>query len=255
MTPCNHIDFGPDNRVVRCSRTGVLRRVAVTADGATFAMIGRRPLTACYCADHGGVARAAARLAAAWSYLAPACVGDDAAVTDAGVAGLGSEHAYVVLRFIGAVNSTPSLWQVAITLTARTSLRATHGSLLRTLGLWGGVRTCRDAAHAEEISSCLYTHTAVRPTATYRAAHDRVRNPWHVGLGLGSHLRQLGAFATQAAALDAAVPVWLDGVMTRVAEITQQRGGTLAWGYAVVPLSAPILVEPRAGESAWDAAA
>lgn len=54
--------------------------------------------TACYCDSHGGPSRAIAELAHAWAVCAPASVGGESAVIDAGCMGLRSTEAYVVVR-------------------------------------------------------------------------------------------------------------------------------------------------------------
>lgn len=59
---------------------------------------GRRPIEAARCDEHGGEAAAREAVRSAWSMRAPASVGDDDAVLDAGCLGLTSEHAIVVLR-------------------------------------------------------------------------------------------------------------------------------------------------------------
>lgn len=59
---------------------------------------GRRPVQRAYCDEHGGEERARAEVGRAWSMVAPASVGGDDAVLDAGNLSLCSEHVYLVLR-------------------------------------------------------------------------------------------------------------------------------------------------------------
>jgi len=51
-----------------------------------------------YCEEHGGHARAQEDAEREWNYLAPASVGDAAAVLDAGSMGLRTPEAYIVIR-------------------------------------------------------------------------------------------------------------------------------------------------------------
>jgi|GEM_PF-4157850 len=74
----------------RCPRTAVEVRLPCPA--------GRPDATACYCEEHGGLARAEREAHADWNYAAPESVGDAGAVLDAGCDCLRTTEAYVVLR-------------------------------------------------------------------------------------------------------------------------------------------------------------
>ena len=85
----------------------------------------------------------------------------------------------------------------------------------------------------------------------------RVRFTSHGNVRMArSRLRPRGAcsFRERDAALDAAVGAWRAKVAARVAEIKEARGGTLAWGLPVEPLTAPIVIEAAPGECASDLA-
>lgn len=63
----------------------------------------RGRLSATYCREHGGPARALHELAHSWLTCAPPSVGDEGAVLDAGTMALTSEHALVVVRPEGPI--------------------------------------------------------------------------------------------------------------------------------------------------------
>jgi hypothetical protein len=181
----------------RCERTGVEVRLTCPA--------GRPDATACYCDEHGGLARAEREARADWNYAAPESVGDAGAVLDAGCDCLRSTEAYVVLRQTTA---------------------ETGGTWLAWLGLGG---------HLMQVTN---------PEPAMRRGRPRTD-------GRGQY-----SFSARVYAEQAARDMWTERVARRVAEITAVRGGTLAWGVAVEPLAAPIVILLEQGDtrSAWDIA-
>lgn len=65
--------------------------------------LGRGRLSATYCDEHGGAARAQHQLAHEWLACAPPEVGEAVDVLDAGTLALGSEHAVIVVRREGPI--------------------------------------------------------------------------------------------------------------------------------------------------------
>ncbi len=92
---------------------------------------------------------------------------------------------------------------------------------------------------------------------------------WLAWLGVGSKQvqvrrpdrldRELGekgacSFDTEEEALHAATRQWETRLLATIATIKAARGGTLAWGERIEPLSFPTVLRPTDGESTWQAA-
>jgi len=178
---------------------------------------GRRPERRCYCIEHGGPERARRELAREWTVAAPASVGADEHVLAAGCRQLQTSEAYVVLRQLP---------------------EAQGGRWLAWLGLGS-------LLHPVE-------NPAIDPTRNKRG---NVRQPRPDGRPLRSR-PGLYAFASRDEALVTALARWRARVAATTAEITEARGGTLAWGAEIVPLAEPHVIELHHGEgTAWDVAA
>jgi hypothetical protein len=206
---------------------------------------GRARIVAAYCDEHGGTERAQREVARDWALLAPPEVGGDAAVTAAGVLGLGSEHVYVVVREDRPAPQ-PSRWTTRIHPDSLARLRA-----LRTdrRSLPGSTHTSLDSAQAAQ-----HELLALGVEATVEEQPAVARAPdWLAQLGVGSHVLDVGRFDTEAAAEAAGRSAWREELARRVAEITAARGGTLSWGIPLDPPVAPIVLRPAIGQSAWDA--
>lgn len=209
-----------------------------------------------YCAAHGGTARSRARAETDWNYVAPACVGDAQAVLDAGLMALGSEHAYLVLRE-EAPEQRPEMWRVDMTDEQRRRFSQIMGDsahpTMRALGLLGP-REVRDRAMVDRCVEYVASVLGEEPVVVGLPARlVPRRRPWLASLGVGSHTRHVGAFETRQEALEAGRRAWRQNLEHTIGLITARRGGTLSWGYPIAPRSEPIVVEPRQGESAWDA--
>jgi hypothetical protein len=164
-----------------------------------------------------------------------------------------------------------------------------HGSLYPLLCLVEladhGAVLLRAAGATQIVTAVVEDAGLTAPTVTHLSggvhAHPR---PWTAHLGVGSHMvpvrglpwpggsyiyvsagsRTIGAvrprdavgsWATRDEALAAGMEAWRLEVDERVREITEARGGTLEWGIPISPRETPIVVEPRPGETSWDAAA
>lgn len=90
VVECSQCDAHDVEIDERCPRTAVEVRLRCPA--------GRPDATACYCDEHGGLARAEREAHADWNYAAPESVGGAGAVLEAGVECLRTTEAYVVLR-------------------------------------------------------------------------------------------------------------------------------------------------------------
>ena len=213
---------------------------------------GTRPTErACYCDDHGGAELALARLQAGWSVRAPLSVSD---VTEAGTMTLASPEAVVVLRR-EQPEQLAERWDVRVS-------REQAARICERPGYAFARRLCVPSqsfgarAEAQKRASRLAELDPERetPRITHHTASVRERRrPWLAQLGIGGMIEHVGAFASREEALAAALVAWRQRVDATVAAITRARGGTLEWGLAIEPRSAPIVVEPREGEGSWDA--
>lgn len=216
---------------------------------------GRRVRSECRCDEHGGTDRAHALLAADWGLLAPASVGPDHMVTEIGCEALCSPDAIVVIRR-ETDEQLPERWEV-ITSRAQAERICAQPGYAAARAILGGSQSFRAAAEAESRAARiaeLDQGEGERPRIVHHAASVRARpRPWLAQIGIGSMIEHVAACVTREEALAAARAAWRVRVERDVAEITAQRGGTLGWGLPVRPRSEPIVVEPQAGETAWDA--
>lgn len=240
-------------------------RVELTAtrEGTSFAELRRGPVVAGpYCAAHGGRVEAEANARRAWDYLAPDSVGHRGRVLTAGCTGLASPDAYLVVRQVPA-EQRPPLWRVHLPAAQRLRTwgrpwpedQRTRG-VLRVLGLATGCLTTPDEARAHRVVELARRYWGVELTVeSIGPSLHHHAHPWHAQLGVGGMLIDLGAFRFRDDALIVGGLRWRDRVWANVEEIRAARGGTLDWGLPVEPLLEPIVLEPREGESAWEAVA
>lgn len=214
---------------------------------------GSRPVErACYCEAHGGAELAVARLQSDWSVRAPLSVDD---VIEAGTMSLSSPEAIVVLRR-EQPERLPERWDLHVS-AGQVDRICSQPGYEATLSLYFGCeRSFRAAADAERRAARLAEldpkHETPRITHHTASVRER-RRPWLAQIGIGGMIEHVGAFASREEALAAALVAWRQRVDATVAAITRARGGTLEWGMAIEPRSAPIVVEPREGEGSWDA--
>lgn len=219
---------------------------------------GSRPVEqACYCETHGGAERALERLQADWSVRAPLSVAD---VTEAGTMALASPESIVVLRH-EQPERCPERWIVHVPaaqaartwtqpgLSAETRYEAAYHLCAPSQSFRTAAEADRQAARVAELDPEHETPRITHHTASVRER----RRPWLAQIGIGGMIEHVGAFASREEALAAALVAWRQRVDATVAAITRARGGTLEWGLAIEPRSAPIVVEPREGEGSWDA--
>lgn len=194
----------------RCGRPGHAARLACPA-GRPDAEGGP------YCDAHGGSQRALAEAAQEWDYLAPASVGDAAAVELAGQMSLRTQHAYVVIRQVPEEQGGKWL-------------------------AWRGL-----GSHMVPVRR--YSHGAwAQPNKRGGRKHKRA--------GQTTAATGTQSFPSRGAAEESAVAIWRAMVRGDVARIEDARGGTLTWGIPVEPLTAPIVLVLEQGDtrSAWDIA-
>jgi len=226
-------------------------------DGTLLADLGRDPVTAGpYCAAHGGRERAEAEAHRQWDYLAPDRVGNREQVQVAGRRCLSSPDAYLVVRMVPP-ERRPGLWRVRMTREQRDVVRSREpraSEMLRAVGLATGCVTTPDRGRADRLLSVARERWGLDLELTELAptVHHHPR-PWQSAIGVGAMLTDLGAHATREAALEAGRAAWAARVQSDVDAIREARGGTLDWGVPVAPLADPVVLEPREGESAWDA--
>lgn len=246
---------------------------ARTRDGADLVSLGR-PISrgSAYCDAHGGMERSRAERDSSWHYLAPASVGDEADVLDAGTLALDSTCVYVVVRH-HAYETTPERVEVVLTDQAHEALRARLGP---SLAGWACPRRTLGSGWRAELRLAVYhagaieVHRAGQPVTdeeladleargvlrSFRLLPARVReraHPYAVSLGVGSHTLLLTETRTEKQAIAIGRADWRRHVDQTVARIREARGGTLDWGMPIRPLAEPIIVRPEPGESAWDA--
>lgn len=238
----------------KCGHPGTSARCTQSADGHDLLLLGRQPVLAGpYCTDHGGFERAMREAEADWRVLAPASVGDEHAVLNAGALALDSRAAYLVVRR-EPDEQRPRQWRVRCSAeTARAVGRVVGAAVGRALApqVWHGPE---DVAHAR--ADRIAELVGARPSIDVReGAVVARRRPWVAALGLGGYTQHVGAYPTRSEALEHGTEAWRVWVALAVHAIREARGGTLAWGVAIEPLDAPVLVEPACGQSAWDAVA
>lgn len=228
----------------RCGLKGATARHVKSADGHDLATLGRPVVIGGpYCHLHGGWERARGEANRDWNYLAPASVGN---VEEAGSLALGTEHAYLVLRR-EADEIRPARYRIVLSPVQRETLRAAGE---RGGGSYEAILRAEIEARADHVRQAAGGDVIVEILLGGPAPRKR---PWLAQLGLGSHLIHVGAYATREEALAAGLAEWRMRVSEWLGEIREARGGTLDWGVPVRPLAEPILVEPKPGQSAWDA--
>lgn len=269
MTTCSHGEFWCGSPA-----TPVPPRT-LTIDDADLKRLGRPIVQARpYCVDHGGELRSIRERDSDWMYRAPACVGDEEAVLDAGTWSLDSTHAYLVIRR-HPYEAIPERAEVALTDDAHRRLRARYASSLtgwecprRTLGPTWRVELRRLGVLApgdlripdtdgqpitdEEIRA-LEAAGVIRSIRWIPARVRDREHPYEVSLGAGSRRILLTSTRTVEQAIAIGTADWARHVEQTVERIRTARGGTLDWGAPVEPRESPIIVRPEPGESAWDA--
>jgi hypothetical protein len=181
-------------------------------------------------------------------------VGDSFSVQEAGCRSLCSEHAILVIRE-EQPQPVPERWAVRLTRRMVDAYRAAGAAGGRPYqgAIWSR-RETREEAERDAAEVQRELGAGVPPDVICERAHLQHRpRPWLAQLGVGSHVRAVGAFATRAEAVEAGLAAWRSGLEREMAAISKARGGTLEWGMPVEPRAEPIVVEPRPGESAWDA--
>ncbi len=158
--------------------------------------------------------RMTALLHSQWDVAAPDSVGNHERVLRAGLAGLQSPHAYVVIR-------GPDSY--------------------RHWFAWRGLGSLQKPVYPAGVEAArrkiLANYKGSRRNAR---AHARAAAPaW---------------FPSRATALVRAVTVWREGVEARIDAIRRMRGGTLEWGCPVEPRREPhVILLPAMGGDAWTA--
>lgn len=254
----------------RCGRPSVGVRLIRAESGTPLRDLGRQAVVeGPYCDEHGGADRARSRALRAWSYAAPDSAGDEGDVVEAGCAALGTPHAYVVIRR-EQPQTQPARWEAEVD-PADLDLARQHAGTLRAVGLlgWPGsgrgglpddpavMRLTRLVGGLDRVATAEHValRLGIRVTVIERPAQTAERaRPWIAAVGLGSMLRVVSSHETEAEAVEAATAAWRSGVVARVSEIREMRGGTLGWGVPVTPRAEPIVVRPAPGECSWDAA-
>lgn len=215
----------------------------------------RNALGGPYCDAHGGHERADREARAEWVYAAPASVGDEDAVLAAGSRGLRTPHCYVVLRQENDAVG-PAVWHVRITPEQSRALRDAIGAQrVRDLGLATRGYNTPDELRARDVADRVAYAIDERPQISSSPAGTVERRGWLAYLGVGSMMEQVGSVhASRDAAYTAALSAWHDGLDAELEAISRARGHALDWGIPVTPRPEPIVVEPRPGETSWDAA-
>jgi len=125
--------------------------------------------------------------------------------------------------------------------------------MLGAFGLSTGTLVTPDENRARSVQTRIAERYGLSLAITHQPAGvQRRKRPWHAQLGVGGMLEAVSAHDTREEAITAGMRAWLERRDRDVAEICRARGGTLDWGMSIAPMSAPQLLEPRDGESAWD---
>lgn len=185
-----------------------------------------------YCEEHGGRARAQREAECDWNHLAPASVGDEEDVQDAGCMGLTTRHAYLTIQHEPAgAGRAVDRW-------------------LASLGI--GSHMVQVANPATRVSWQPGEHApkgAPRRKRNAYRAYAETKEEWRIRCAtVGGY-----AFLTRESAIAEGTRVWRETLATRVEEIRRARGGTFNWGVEIEPLAEPIIVE-SASSSSWDVA-
>lgn len=263
--PCAHLTGWTATSIDTCGQPGTGVRVSGLPSG-------RRDHTeSALCPAHGGEAQARTYAERNWSVVAPAVVGDDHDVLQAGADSLRSDDAMIVIREIEPHEQSAC---VSLGLTAEA-----HDHLVKTLGRrgaaamgWRGrTRTVAvDRWRIELRRLAWWLGLADAPTTGQRAEWSEIavlddvlwfrREPaqtesggWGAYLGIGSLCRQIGKYDTREEAVTAATAAWSQHLAASVERITAARGDTLSWGIAVVPASEPLIIDAQVNEGSWEA--
>jgi hypothetical protein len=92
-----------------------------------------------------------------------------------------------------------------------------------------------------------HVHLIVREYA------ENGKNSWTACTGTGGYMYPVPgppSYASQREAIAVGLAWWRQGVFDRIAEITEARGGTCAWGLPIQPLENPVLTVIPADETA-----
>ncbi len=236
-----------DEQLVPCGADGVGVRGGKLPAGRRDVTVGP------YCEAHGGLTQALRELHRDWAVVAPACVGDDAAVLLAGSSRLRTPDAVVVIRHLpGNVQQPTAL--VELTAEAHDAVRRALG---RHLMGWTQRHRCIPASRVEAELEAVSRWTGIpRDEVSARVVHypgHTSRSGWGVYVGLGTLCRQIGGlYESHAEAVEAGTAAWRAHLAASVAGITAARGGTMGWGCDVEPRDEPLIVDAAPGVCGWD---